>query len=156
MSKGDDNEDLGRIHVQVKLKKKRNVTAPDTTIRITIMEAKKLPPRARADTCDPYVMLEFEKTVKKTQVRFKQSVSSVPEWSETFVFEAWSDRLDSSLLISVMDHQEWRKDKVQCVIRNPVCDISNPSEVFGALSGIFETIFVIFSTILCVSKSSLC
>ena len=142
--------------MQVKLKKKRNVTAPDTTIRITIMEAKKLPPRARADTCDPYVMLEFEKTVKKTQVRFKQSVSSIPEWSETFVFEAWSDRLDSSLLLSVMDHQEWRKDKVRCVIRDPVCDILNPSEIFEALSAIFETLSVIFGASPFISKSSVC
>ena len=73
------------------------------------MYAQKLPPRARADICDPYVQVEFEKNVKKTQVRFKTSVSACPEWSETFVYDAWSDRLDSSLLISVMDHQEWRK-----------------------------------------------
>ena len=66
----------------------------------------------RADVCDPYVTVEFERKVHKTQVRFKQSVSSCPEWSETFVYQAWSDRLDSSLLISVMDQQEWRKDKV--------------------------------------------
>lgn len=108
----EEMEDLGRVHVQIKLKKQRLVTVPDMHVRITIMEAKKLPPRARADSCDPYVQVEFEKKIKKTQVRFKQSVSSCPEWSETFVYEAWSDRLDSSLLISIMDHQEWRKDKV--------------------------------------------
>jgi len=111
---GGDNEmeDLGRVHLQIKLKKKRTITTPDTDVRITILEAKKLPPRARSDICDPYIMVEFEKVIKKTQVRFKQSVSSTPEWSESFVYQAWSDRLDSALVITVMDHQEWRKDKV--------------------------------------------
>jgi hypothetical protein len=110
--KGEGSEDLGRIHLQIKLKKKRLVDHPDAAIRITLMEAKNIPPRARADICDPYLQVEFEKVVKKTQVRFKQSVSSCPEWSETFVFEAWSDRLDSSMVITMMDQQEWRKDKV--------------------------------------------
>ena len=108
----EDDEDLGRIHLQIKCKKKRLVTTPDTTVRVTIMECKRLPPRMRQETCDPYVTVEFEKQVKKTQVRFKQAITSCPEYSETFVYEAWSDRLDSSLLISVMDQQEWKKDRV--------------------------------------------
>ena len=43
----DDHEDLGRIQLQIRLKKKRLVTEPDTTVRVTIMEAKRLPPRVR-------------------------------------------------------------------------------------------------------------
>ena len=110
--RAEDAEDLGRIQLQVKLKKRRVLTEPDTAVRITVMEAKRLPPRIRTDTCDPYVTVEFEKVTKKTQTRFQQSISSVPEWSETFVYGAWSDRLDSTVLITIMDHQEWRKDKV--------------------------------------------
>ena len=45
--KADDYEDLGRIQLQVRLKKKRLVSEPDTTVRVTIMEAKRLPPRVR-------------------------------------------------------------------------------------------------------------
>jgi hypothetical protein len=36
----EELEDLGRVHLQIKLKKKRLVTVPDTHVRITIMEAK--------------------------------------------------------------------------------------------------------------------
>lgn len=43
----DDYEDLGRIQLQVRLKKKRLLSEPDTTVRVTIMEAKRLPPRVR-------------------------------------------------------------------------------------------------------------
>jgi len=76
---------------------------PDLILRVQVLEAKRLLPKPKSDFGDPYFVVEFEKVSKRTQVRFKQTLMDRPVWSETFEFPAYSDRLDSTLMIKHMD-----------------------------------------------------
>eukprot|EP00961_Rhodomonas_salina_P282048 3811242-Rhodomonas_salina.3 len=92
----DDEWEYGRISLAFQLKTQRSQSAADIMIRVAVLEAKKLPSRARSGLSDPYFVVQFEKTKKKTQVRFKQTPQDRPSWSEVFSFDAWADRLDRS------------------------------------------------------------
>jgi hypothetical protein len=106
----DDDEDFGRIHINVTLKKRRENQNADLLLRIVVLEARNLYTVKKNDTVDMYFSVEFENHSKKTQIRFKQTYGDRPTWSETFDFDVWSDRLDSVLRIKTFDHNDWAKD----------------------------------------------
>ena len=102
---GGDDDALGALKFKIKLKKPRENMEPDLLLRVAVLEAKKIPSRDRQDFADPYFVVSFEREIKKTQVRFRQTLFDRPAWSETFTFPAFSDRLDSALVVQCMDQQ---------------------------------------------------
>ena len=108
--KKDDDEDFGRIHINLVLKTRRENTEAELILRAVVLEARNLYTVKRNDTVDMYFIVEFENRARKTQVRFKQTLGDRPTWSETFDFDVWSDRMDSVLRIKAYDHNDWSKD----------------------------------------------